>query len=70
MVVKTSGSIYKDFLSCKTSNPEEKRSREGTRGAHEPPGRAWGVARPGALWAPGWPPMLFVIFVFFLKFQN
>ena len=48
MVVKMSRSIYKDFLSCKTSNPEEKRSREGTRRAHEVPECAWGVARPGA----------------------
>ena len=26
------------------------------RGPHEVPGRAWGVARPGALWALGGPP--------------
>ena len=37
-VVKTSGSIYKEFLSCKTSNPEEKRGQEDSRGGHEPPG--------------------------------
>ena len=69
-MVKTYGSIYKEFLSCKTSISEE----NGVGKAHEGPtshqGAPGGVARPRASCAPHGSPRLFLIFVFFLIFQN
>ena len=43
---------------------------EAGQGPHKPPGRAWGVACPGASWAPGWPPLVFFASSIFYLFQN
>ena len=40
------------------------------QGLHEVPGRAWGVACPGASWAPGWPPLVLFASNIFYIFQN
>ena len=64
-MVKTYGSIYKDFLSCKTSNPGENGVGKAHVGPTSHQGAPGGVARPGASWAPGGSPQLFLIFVFF-----
>jgi hypothetical protein len=66
-VVKTSGSIYEEFLSCRTSIPEE----NGVRKAHEGPtsyhGAARGVAAPWWLVATSW---VFSVISYFCIFSN
>jgi hypothetical protein len=69
-VVKTFGSLYKEFLSCKTSIPVENRVGKAHEGPTSHQGAPGGVARPSASCAPCGSPQLFLIFVFFLIFQN
>ena len=48
--------VYKDLFILGNKQTEEKQSPEGTRGGHNPPGRAWllaSQARPGVLCPPG-----------------
>ena len=70
-VVKTPVSIYNEFFPSKTSNMEEKRSRESPRGSHKPGRRALGGrARPLGLSPPRALFGLFIIFLIFYIFQN